>query len=129
MYICANYMYMYLKMCPFVFHRANWVKVYGTKYQTPCALVVGKTDDDPLFERVHKIVFLAKRCSLNLRKWMQSFVHTTMPMPSPSHHHFLVKQKDLITYHPYGLYRCPHISTVSSLQYSVLRSNAYMYVQ
>ena len=43
-------------MCPFVFHRANWVKVYGTKYQTPCALVVGKTDDDPLFESVHKIL-------------------------------------------------------------------------
>lgn len=26
MCICANYMYMYLKMCPFVFHRANWAK-------------------------------------------------------------------------------------------------------
>lgn len=35
-------------LCVVSLHRANWVKVSGTKYQLPCALVVGQSDDEEL---------------------------------------------------------------------------------
>ena len=31
-----------------VYLRANWVIVDGTKYQTPCVLIVGKTEEEDL---------------------------------------------------------------------------------
>ena len=44
--ICFEYLYInniFIKFC-----RANWVIMNGTKYQTPCTLIVGKMEDDNL---------------------------------------------------------------------------------
>ena len=56
--------------------RANWVQVNGTKYKTPFALVVGKKDD-LVFGKVENVCV-----DVSLR------------------HRYLIKQQDLIDYHP-----------------------------
>ena len=46
-----------------LFCRANWVKVHGTKYQTPCALVVGRSheDDELQFGHVINVLVYSKQ--------------------------------------------------------------------
>ena len=51
-----------------------------------------------------------------------------LSLSSSHRQHFLIKHKDLIVYHPHGLYHCPNISNTLPSQYTVLRSNNYMYI-
>ena len=56
-----------------------------------------------------------------MSRWKEFFVNTFMHMLSLSHHPLAgisLSSEDLISYHPYGLYHCPNIS---SSQYTVLR--------
>ena len=39
-----------------LFYRANWVRVGGTKYQPPFAIVIGKDDKDLQFGSVERIL-------------------------------------------------------------------------
>ena len=38
---------------------------------------------------------------------------------------YLIKQHDLLDYHPYGLYTSSHISSDLTLEYVITRSNVY----
>lgn len=104
----------------------------GTKYQTPCALVVGKDEADELeFGKV-----------INIYIYENSTLFEFMPLLTRQfchHHHafvlaappvsvrskYLIKQESLLDYHPYGLYTSAHIFADSSLEYVILRSNVY----
>ena len=127
MYICftsqENYYYHALS---FFYSRANWVKVNGTKYQPPCAIVVGKTEEEePLFGSINKVLVFSQEVYFEFELMEANFCqHYHAYTLSSSHQHFLVKQNNLINYHPYGLYHCPNISR-TSLQFLVLRTNIY----
>ena len=74
--------YVYTILCAFCFCRANLVIINGTKYQTPCALVVGKTEqEDPILGSVCR--YLAKNYILNLRKWKLFFTNIVMHIVCP----------------------------------------------
>lgn len=49
------------------------MKVYGTKYQLPCALVDGKTEDDPLFARVNEIIVSGQEVLFGFEKMAAVF--------------------------------------------------------
>ena len=112
----------------FSLHRANWVKVNGTKYQSPCALVVGQSDDEELiFGSVlstlvhHQEVFF--EFEVMEGQYCKHYHAYALSLPRTSSQTYLIQHKDLPSFHPYGLYHCHHISNNSSLQYTVLRSN------
>lgn len=113
-------------------YRANWVKINGTKYQTPCALVVGQSDEDEelLFGHVLSVLVHCKEVLFEFELMIVQYIKhchayaLSLP-PTSSSHKYLIKYKDLLSYHPYGLYHCHNISSNPSLQYTVLRSNIY----
>jgi hypothetical protein len=119
---------MFILLCS-----AKWVKVNGTKYQTPCALVVGKDEADELeFGKVENIYVyensaLFEFIPLLTRQFHHHHHAFVLAMPPISaRSQYLIKQKELLDYHPYGLYTCAHIVSDSLLQYYViLRSNVY----
>lgn len=101
--------------------------VNGTKYQTPCVLVVGKNEEeDPIFGSVCRVLVSAQEVFFEFEQMEAIFCqHYHAYALSSSCQHFLIKQNDLITHHPYGLYRCPNISNTLSSHYTVLRNNIY----
>ena len=114
-------------------YRANWVKINGTKYQTPCAIVVGQSDEDEelLFGHVlgvlvhcNQVLFEFELMEAQYCKHYHAYA-PSLP-PTSSSHKYLIKHTDLPSYHPYGLYYCHNISSNPSLQYTVLRSNIYI---
>ena len=112
----------------FCFYRANWVIVNGTKYQTPCLLIIGKTEEeDPLFGSVCRVLLSGQELFFEFEQMDAVFYqHYHAYCLTPSRKYFLIKHNDLITFHPYGLYHCPHISNTFSSLYTVLRSNTYI---
>ena len=111
--------------------RTTWVKVNGTKYRTPCALVIGRTEEeDPMFGYVYSVLVSGQEVFFEFEEmevtFCQHFHAYAVTLPLSSRQHFLIKQKDLINYHPYGLYHCPSISSnTCNIQYVVLRNNIY----
>ena len=113
-------------------YRANWVQVNGTKYQMPFAVVVGKKEDDLVFGKVENIYVDAKTVIFEfiemLTHCFSSHYHVfvvSVP-PVPVRLKYLIKQQNLIDYHPYGLYTSSHISSNPTLEYVVLRSQVYV---
>lgn len=107
------------------FFSANWVKVNGTKYQIPCALVVGKSqdgEDDLMFGEVLRILVNLKTVIFEFKRLASKFCHNLhcFSVSSPSiARKYYIKQCDLLDFHCYGLYHC-HAS-----RFIVLRSNPY----
>ena len=104
----------------------------GTKYQTPCVLVVGHLDDDeePLFGHVlgvlvycQEVLFEFELMEAQYCKHYHAYA-LSLP-PASSRQKYLIKQIDLPSFHPYGMYHCHNISSNTLLQYTVLRSNIY----
>ena len=108
------------------------MKVFGTKYQTPCVLVIGKNeDDDLLFGSVQNVLVYGQEVYFEFEQieaiFCQHYHAYALSLPIlNSSQHYLIKQKDLVSYHPYGFYHCLNISNMPSLHYTVLRSNIYI---
>ena len=60
-----------------IFFRANWVELNGTKYQTPCIVVVGCENDELIFGDVTKIL-VQKELSSTLSKLSIVIIIMTM---------------------------------------------------
>ena len=108
------------------------MKVNGTKYQIPCALVVGKDEADELkFGKVINIYVYENMAFFEFILLLTDqfchhhhiFVLATPPMSVRSK--YLIKQENLLDFHPHGLYTSSHIFANSSLEYVILRSNIY----
>jgi len=115
-----------------LFYRANWVKVNGTHYQTPCALVVGKSDDeDLLFGNVNCILVHKKQVYFEFELMETQFCNhyhayaLSLP-PQSARQQFVIKHKDLLSHHAHGMYHCNNISSNPSVQFCVVRSNIYV---
>ena len=112
---------------------ANWVKIHGTKYQIPCAVVVGRSDDDDdelLFGLVLSILVYCKEVYFEFELLEAQYcnhyhAHSLSIPPASSIQKYLIKQVNLASFHPYGMYICHNISPSSSLSYTVLRNNIY----
>lgn len=112
---------------------ANWVKVYGTKYQLPFTLVIDKTEDDDLvFGEVIQIYVLDNSCVVFefvlLQAEFLSHYHAYAVLLPPviQRKNYIIKHKDLPCFHPIGLYHRNMISDNSLLRYAVTRSNIFI---
>ena len=108
------------------------MKVNGTKYQTPCVLVVGqsKEDEELLFGHVLSVLVYCQEVLFEFELMEAQFckhyhAYALSLPPTSCCEKYLVKQVDLPSFHPYGLYHCHNICSNQSLQYTVLRSNIY----
>lgn len=102
----------------------------GTKYQMPCVLIAGKTEDEDLI--FGNVVSIFVHCQsvlfeveiLNSHFCPHHHAHAVSVLPSALQT-YLIKHSNLACYHPYGLYYCPHISSDLTLRYTVIRCNIY----
>jgi len=111
-------------------YSANWVTVYGTKYQTPFALAVDKSEDgeDLLFGEVTNILVADNYCIIifefDLLK--AEFLHhyhayAVLLPPVLSRQRYLIKHSDLPSFQPLGLYHSDCISDNSLFRYIVTK--------
>ena len=105
--------------------------VNGTKYQTPCVLIVGKSEDqDVVFGNVINVLVFNQSVLFEVEILSSTFsphyhAYAVSVLPSSASQTYLIKHSDLACYHPYGLYYCPHLSSDLTLRYTVIRSNVY----
>ena len=114
--------------------RANWVKVNGTRYQTPFAVVIGQSDkeEELLFGHVLNVLVYSKEVLfefelLDVQYCKHYHAYALSIPPNSSSQKYLIKHKDLLHYHPYGLYHCHNITNNPLIQYTVLRCNICMW--
>ena len=101
--------------------------------QMPCALVIGKgeLEEDLQFAKVVSIYIDGDSVIFEVIPFViHPFCHHhhVFPVSSPplsSSCRYLIRQSDLLDYHPYGLYHSSTVSTDRTLEYVVLRSNVY----
>ena len=105
--------------------------MFGTKYQVPFAIVVGKDDDHLQFGSVTRIlvdrgVVLFEFVLLKTHQFFSHYHAYGVKLPSMSSRiNNLIKQSELIDYHPFGLYHSYTVSECTNLQYIVLRGSVY----
>ena len=105
--------------------------VNGTKYQIPCVLIIGKSEDqDLIFGNVVNVLIHQQSALFQVEIMSSTYcphyhAYALSVLPSPSLETYLIKHSDLVCYHPYSLYYCPHISSDFTLRYIVMRSNIY----
>ena len=102
------------------------MQINGTKYQTPCVLVVGKSMEDDELQFGHVLAVLVDceevlfEFELMKAEYCNHFHAYALSLPPASHRHkYLIKQKDLASFHPYGMYHCPNITNNPSSFYEV----------
>lgn len=106
--------------------RANWVKVSGTKYQTPCILVIGSEDNEPIFGDVTNVLVLGQSVFFEFKLLEAQFYHHyhAYSLSLPSSGSYIIKHRDLPCYHPYGMYHSLSNDCIS--RFTVLRNNVYI---
>ena len=97
----------------YISYRANWVRVLGTKYQPPFAIVIGKDDDDLQFESVERIlddkgIIWFEFTFLLTHEYLHHYHAYSVKVPPVSLGSvYLIRQTDILDFHPYGLYCSP----------------------
>ena len=116
----------------YIYFRAKWVCVHGTKYQVPFAIVIGLDEDDIVqfgsVENiyVHKGVIFFEFIPLITHQYLDHFHAYAVVLPKVSERTlYLIKQSEIIDHHPYGLYTAHIVSELSNVQYIVLRSTVF----
>jgi len=112
-------------------YSADWVEVYGTKYQLPFALLIDKTEDDDLVFGEVTQIYVAQNClfCLNLLPCkLNIFLIPCMCMLYYCHRYhketfFVINHKDLSHFHPIGLYHRRNITDNSLSRFAVPQSN------
>ena len=113
---------------------ANWVTVFGTKYQLPFGLVVGKSEDeeDLMFGEVVDILVADNHCiifefDLLEAEFLHHYhVYAVLLPPVPSRQRYLIKHSDLPCFQPLGLYHSDYVSDNSLFRYIIPKSNVYV---
>lgn len=107
------------------------MRVFGTKYQTPFAIVIGKDDDILQFGSVENIfvdrgVVLFEFIPLITHEYLHHYHAYAVKLPNVSSRaKYLIMQSEILDYHSYGLYCSPTVSEDTNVQYVVLRSSVY----
>lgn len=105
------------------------MKVMGTKYQVPFALVIGQEEELLKFGSVINIfvdsmIVYFEFIPMITEQYHHHFHAYALALPQDKNS-YLIKQCHCFDFHPYGLYHSTSISSNSSLQYVVIRSNIY----
>ena len=101
------------------------MKVNGTKYQTPCVLVIGMEDDEPIFGDIISILVLGKTVYFEFKLLESNFCHHyhAYSLSFPISRKYIIKHCNLSSYHPYSMYHATYDSVSST--YVVLRNKIY----
>ena len=109
------------------------MKVCGTKYQLPFALVIDKTEDDDLIlGEVTQIYVIDNSFVMFEFIVLQSeflvhyHAHAVLLPPVLQRKSYVIKHEDLSYFYPIGLYHRNMISDNSLLRYVVTRSNIFI---
>lgn len=109
------------------------MKVCGTKYQPPFALVIDKTeDDDFIFGEVMQIYVIDNSLVMFEFTILQAeflphyHAYAALLPPVLQRKNFVIKHQDLPCFQPIGLYHRNMISDNSLLRYVVTRSNIFI---
>ena len=110
--------------------RANWVKVKGTKYQPPFALIIDEEDGDLKFGEVLRIEVkdvnvVFEFIPLHTLYFCKHFNAYALARPSTNKHYF-IEQGNLLDFHPYGIYTSQTVLANPSLLYVVLRYDVFI---
>ena len=109
--------------------------INGTKYHTPCVLIVGTTSTgDLIFGSVISVLvhrenavctcmFEFKVLEAEFYPHHHAYALSALSSSAPS---YLIRHDDLACYHPYGSYSYPVIPSDHVLRYTVIRSNVYV---
>ena len=96
---------------------ANWVEIYGTKYQLPFSLVIDKTEDDDLvlgevtqIYVVDNSYVLFEFILLETEFFSHYHAYAVLLPPVLQRKSYVIKHKDLLHFHPIGLYHRNMIS-------------------
>lgn len=111
------------------------MKIHGIKYQAPCTVIVGKSneveDEELQFGHVigvlvssNKVLFEFELMQVEYIEHLHAYA-LSLP-PTSLRQKYLIEQSNLISYHPYGLYHCHNLCKNYSVQYTVLKSNIYI---
>ena len=103
------------------------MELYGTKYQTPMALVIGKANEFLRFGEVNNIYVHGDQSILfeispMTTNCFYGHFHAYVLSPGDSTKYF-IKHSELLDYHPYGLYTSLSILPDASLLYVIPRTN------
>ena len=97
----------------------------GTRYQSPCGLIIDVKDEEPVIGKVHNVLVDGQEVYFEVELMDATYsehFHAFIVSHSISLQHFLIRQFDLVTHQPYGLYYCLHIPTTSHSHFCILRS-------
>lgn len=112
-------------------YRANWVRVNGTKYQMPCAIVIGMDEDEPKFGSVENIyidgasVFF-EFVPMITNQFCHHFHAFALASQAASSDTYLINHCLLLDFHPYGLYHSTTILSEYKVRYVIVRNNVYI---
>ena len=117
----------------FYLYRANWVKVKGTKYQTPFALIIDEEDGEIKFGEVFGIevedanVFFefVPLHTLYFCKHFNAYALARPPMDTNRQNYF-INHKDILDFHPHGIYTSQNVLANPTLLYVVLRYDVFI---
>ena len=109
------------------------MRVNGTKYQLPFALVIGRDSEEELkFGKVVTIYVDGQSTifeflpMLTYQAYHHYHAYALKSQPLSSRCMYLIKHSDLVEYHPYGLYHSTSVSTDTTLEYVGHKSNVYI---
>ena len=99
------------------------MKTEGILFKTPCAVVVGKKNDQVVFGEVVSILTTESRITFHIKAYTNvEYSHHLHSYVVFRQHHpsmYLIDHDRIHDIHPYGLYSSPNNRT---LQYIVLRN-------
>lgn len=113
-------------------YRAKWVRVNGTKYQKPFAIIIAMEDDDLKFGNVENIyvdglTVWFEFVPLDTFQFCTHFNAYALTLPrTPSTCNHIIKHSNLPDFHPYGIYRSSTVCSNDAFLYVVLKCNVYL---
>lgn len=80
----------------------KWVKLYGTLYKTPCALVVAMNGIFPVFGEIVDILLSRDKVYMRLRLYQTIYFHEHFNayVVSNTEEHTIISHSDLFSYIP-----------------------------
>ena len=115
-------------MC--LFFRANWVKVNGTKYQAPSALLI-ENNEDPIFGKITDVFVSGNTIYFEfitlVVKFFYHHYHAFVLIEPRCSTKYFIRYCDLIDYHPYGLYSLNTVNTDCAMQYWYIVPRNHVY--
>ena len=121
-FIIAKLWFLYILF----YFSANWVRLYGTLYQTPCVLLIEKREDELIFGELIDILCFENVILFHIEEleYVLYSDHFHAHVVSTEHRgiRYLIHPDYLLDYLPYGFYLPPSMS-YDNIKFVVLKRN------